>query len=180
MHKHPKKLSEETIHQNPWWSYKHDKYEKPNGEVGDYYYAETPGFVMVIPVLGDGKLVLTLQHRYLEEKQSIEFPKRGIASGESPLDTAKRELLEETGCIADELIKLGVFQPSNGLVKDTCHVYLAYVKEQRDLNTNDTGEMEILYRRPDEVDDMIRKNEIWDGQTLAAWAMVHHHFLHKE
>ena len=178
--KHLKKISEETIHQNPWWTYKHDKYEKPNGEEGDYYYCETPGNVMIIPVLNDGSLVLTLQQRYLREKQSIEFPCGGLLQDGSLLDAAKRELLEETGCTADEFIKIGEFEGVNGLVKDMCHVFLAYVDSQGEQQLDDTEEIEVLYRRPDEIDVMIRKNEIWDGQTLAAWALCHHEFLHKD
>ncbi|MBU2542616.1 NUDIX hydrolase [Patescibacteria group bacterium] len=179
MPKHLKKLSEETIHQNPWWAYKHDKYEKPNGEEGDYYYGETPGNVMIIPVLDDGRLVLILQQRYLREKQSIEFPCGGLLEGQSVLEAAERELLEETGYIADEYIKIGEFEGLNGLVKDMCHVFLAYVVEQKEQQLDDTEEIEVMYRRPDEIDTMIRKNEIWDGQTLASWAMVHHEFLHR-
>ena len=180
MPKHLKKISEETIHQNPWWTYKHDKYEKPNGEEGDYYYGETHGNAMIVPVLNDGRIVLILQHRYLREKQSIEFPCGGIGPEITVLDAAKQELLEETGCVADEFIKIGEFEALNGMVKDMCHVFLAYVEEQKEQQLDDTEEIQVLYRRPDEIDMMIRKNEIWDGQTLASWAMVHHEFLHKD
>ncbi len=180
MPKHLKKLSEEIINKNPWWTYKHDTYEKPNGEVGDYYYGETPGNAMIVPILDDGRMVLILQQRYLREKQSIEFPCGGTVLGESALETAKKELLQEAGCIADEYIKIGEFEGLNGLCKDMCSVFLAYVEEQKEQNLDDTEEIEIIYRRPDEIDQMIKKNEIWDGQTMAAWAMVHHEFLHKE
>lgn len=177
--RHLKKLSEEIIHKNPWWTYKHDTFEKANGEVGDYYYGETDGMVMVVPVLPDGKLVLGLQYRYLDDKGSVEFPGGGIKDGMSALETAKAELMEEVGCEADEYIKVGVFQGSNGLFKDLTHVFLAHITEQKEPQPDDTEDIEILYRRPDEVDEMIRKNEIWDGQTLGAWALVHHYFLHK-
>lgn len=180
MKKHPKKLSEEVIHKNPWWTYKHDTLEKPQGGTGDYYYGESNGVSMVIPVMPDGRLVLTLQHRYLEDKQSIEFPAGGIVDGMEPLETAEKELLEETGWTADDYVRLGVIQGSNGLFKDKCHIFLAYTLEQKEQNLDELEDIEVLYRRPDEVDEMVRKNEIWCGQTLAAWALVHHHFLHKE
>ncbi len=178
MPKHLKKLSEEILHENPWWKYKHDTYEKPNDEVGDYFYGETPGVVMIIPILEDGRLVLTLQHRYLVDKQSIEFPAGGIKSEMTTEESARQELLEETGCIPKEMIKIGTFEPSNGLIKDMCHVYLAHIATQEEQHLDDTEEIELLYRHPEEIDDMIRKNEIWDGQTMASWALVHHYFLH--
>ncbi|KKQ27292.1 MAG: hypothetical protein US42_C0011G0030 [Candidatus Magasanikbacteria bacterium GW2011_GWC2_37_14] len=179
MNKHLKKISEEILGENPWWKYKRDVYEKPNGEPGDFFYGETPGFSMVVPVLEDGRLVLIRQYRYLEDKECIGFPGGGIKSNQTPLDTAKAELLEETGCLAHEFVKIGMFQPSPGFVKDQVHIFLAEVDEMRHQELDDTEQIEILLRRPDEVDEMVHKNEIWDGQTMAAWAMVHHEFLHK-
>lgn len=176
MLKHLKKLSEEIVHKNPWWTYKHETYEKPNGEVGDYYYAETNGMVMIIPVMADGRIAMVVEYRYLEDRQSIEFPGGGIRPGVEPLDAVKEELLEETGLIADEFTKLGAFQPASGFVKDLSHVYIAQVSEQKEQKLQDTEQIEVIYRRPDEIENMIRNNDIWCGQTLAAWAMARNFF----
>ncbi len=170
-----KKLSEETIHHNPWWIYKHDTYEKPNGETGDYYYGETNGMVMVVPVLSDGRIMLTLQHRYLSDKQSIEFPAGGIQDGEEVVEAAKRELSEEAGGVAEEWVNIGVFEPSVGLAKDTAYVFLAYVDAMVPITPDETEDIEVLLRRPDEIERMIVTNEIWNGPTLAAWALVRNH-----
>lgn len=180
MPKHLKKISEEIIHENPWWQYKHDKYEMPNGQAGEYYYGETSGMVIVVPILDDERIILTLQYRYLEQRESIEFPGGGIGSEADVLESARQELLEETGCIADEFIKVGTFQSSSGLLRDKSHVFLAYIQECGVQQTDDSEEIEIMYRRPEEIDEMIRRNDIWDGQTMAAWALVHHNFLHKD
>jgi len=172
MPKRLKKISEETIQVNPWWVYKHDVFEKPNGQLGDYYYAETGGGVKVIPILPDGRIVMILQHRYLEDKQSIEFPSGGIEKGMDAGETARAELLEETGYLADEIIKIGTFQPDNGLIKNLIHVFIAQVSgEPKSQVLNDTEEIDVMYRRPDEIDDMIKRNDIWDGITIAAWTM---------
>jgi len=179
MPKRLKKLSEEVLHENPWWTYKHDTYELPNGDTGDYYYGETPGVVMIIPVMSDGRFVLTLQHRYLVDKQSIEFPAGGIPKGMRPLEAAKQELLEETGWIASEMVKVGEFEPANGYVKDHTHVYFATVVEQQAQQPDVTEEIEVIYRRADEVERMVQGNDIWDGQSMAAWSLVRHLF-HKQ
>jgi ADP-ribose pyrophosphatase len=172
MPKHlPQKFTEE-LHQNPWWTYKHDIYEKPNGEDGDYYYGETPGYTMTVPMLPDGRLLLTIQYRYLNQKQSIEFPGGGIKPGVEVETSTRLELKEETGYIADSLIKLGTFEPSSGLLKDQTHVFLAYVSEAGDQELDDTEEIELITRRPDEFQRMVQNGEIWCGQTLGAWALV--------
>lgn len=179
MPKHLKKLSEEVLHENPWYTYNHDTYEKPNGEEGHYYYTQTTGVSFIVPVMQDGRILLALQYRYLKEKQSIEFPAGSIGPEDSPLEGAKRELLEETGCTATEWMKIGTFEPANGYAKDTTHAFIAYVDAQGEQVLDDTEEIELLYRRPDEIEDMIRRGDIWDGQTLATWALVRHRFLEK-
>lgn len=172
-----KKISEEVIHQNPWWTYKHDKYEKPNGEEGDYYYGVLNGNAMIIPVLPDGRLIMVVQHRYISQKLSTEFPCGGRVGDDTFTEAAKKELLEETGCTATEFIKVGSFQGLNGVIDDECHVFIAHVDECAAQKLDDTEEIEVLYRRADEIDDMIRRNDIWDGQTMAAWALARSNFI---
>lgn len=156
----------------------HDVYEKPDGTHGDYYYALFGGMAMIIPVLEDGRIVLTLQHRYLADKQSIEFPGGGVDGDSSDvIETARRELQEETGCIATNFVKIGVIEPVIGYAKDTSHIYIAHVEEMIDPSPDSTEEFDILIRRADEVDRMVTANEIWHGQTLAAWALARNHLL---
>lgn len=180
MLKHLKKLSEKIIHKNPWWTYKHDRYEKPDGKEGDYYYGVTPGNVMLVPVLPDGRVVLIRQSRYLLGKESIEFPAGGISPGETAVEAAQKELLEETGYRASDFIKIGVFQGLIGMFDDLSHVFIAQVGEQSQQQLDDTEDIEVFYRRADEFDEMIRRNEIVDGQTLATWALVRHAFFKQE
>jgi len=169
-----KKISTEIIHQNSWWTYYHDKYILPNGQEGDYYYGETigSGCAMIVPVLDDGRLLLTKQHRYLRGKQSIEFPCGGIKAGEAPSETAIRELLEETGYRAGDMMKVGACDGLNGIFKDTCHVFIATeLKLVQPPQPDNSENFETIFRRLDEFEDVVNRGEIWDGQTLAAWAL---------
>lgn len=179
MSKRWKKLSEETISQNPFWKYKHGQFERPKTGIKDCYYGETDGSVLLVPVLADGRLVLVSRYRCLEEKMSVEFFCGRVEDGQTVLDAAKDELREKIGYTADELVSVGEFQPANGLLKDKTKVFLAEVENEIAPQLISADESEILYRRPDEVDEMVRKNEIWDGKTLAAWALAHFEFLHK-
>ncbi len=177
MPKQLKKISEEVVHENPWFLYKHDKYELPEGGEGDYYYAETNGAAIVVPVREDGRIVLVVQSRYLAEKQSIEFPAGSVLHGMEIVDTARAELREETGWEADEMQKIGVFAESNCYIKGMQHVFLTNVTEQHQQDPEPGEDIEVIYRRPDEIVDMIERGDIWCGNTLAAWALAQNYFL---
>lgn len=169
-----KKISSELIHANPWWEYKCDKFVLPSGKKMDYFFGETPGNVLIVPVLDDGRLVLVRQYRYLEEKTGIEFPGGGMGKDETPAVAAERELLEETGYKTDNLIKVGAFEPCMGLVRDLSHVFIAneLTQVQTPESNNEAEKTEVLIRRVDEFADMVKQGEIWDGQVLAVWAIV--------
>lgn len=178
--KHFKKLSEETIHKNPWWEYKHEVLEYPDGSPTDYYYGVGPNGVLIIPILADGRIVLLSQYRHLLESQQIEFPGGALDKDETPLDCAKRELLEETGCEAVELTNIGVFYPMLAGWKATTHVFLAEAETVAEPKPDQGEYLELLYRRPDEIEELARTNGITSGMTLAAWAMARSHFFNKE
>jgi len=174
-----KTLSSEIIDKNPFNEYKKDKFETEKGKKGEYYYIETNGASLVIPITDDGRLVLVSQYRYLKDKLSIEFPCGGIADKETPTEAVKRELMEETGYQAKEFIKVGNFESSNGLLKDDFHIYIGMELEKVSepvLEINGE-ELEVILRRPDEFEEMIRRGDIWDGQTLASWTLAREHIL---
>ncbi len=168
-----KKVSSAIIHKNPWCEYRCDKIIRSNGDEGEYCYIETRGNSMVVPVLDDGRLVLVRQYRYLSDKFSIEFPAGGIAVGEGPAEAAKRELLEESGYGTENLIKIGSFEPSNGIIKDMSHIFIASELEKiEEPKVDEFERTEVMIRRIDEFEDMIKRGEIWDGQVLATWALA--------
>lgn len=164
-----KKLTEEIVFRNQWWTYKRDAFELPSGKVGEYNYVSTNGSAMVIPVTGDGHFLLVNQYRYLLERESIEFPCGSVKEGATYEDTARLELQEETGYACGRLLLVGQFNPYNGVTNEMCNVYIA-----RDLRAvssvpDDTEEFEVLTVTADEIDDWIRRGRIWDGMTIAAW-----------
>jgi ADP-ribose pyrophosphatase len=176
--KHFKKLSEETIDKNPWWTYKKDVCEDTDGESHEHYYGDGPDCVLIIPILPDGRIALISQYRYITDGAQIEFPGGALDKDETPLDTAKRELREETGCEAEEMINIGKFYPMVAGWKSVAHVFLAEVNIVAEPNPDASEQIELLYRRPDEIDEMARTNNITSGMSLAAWAIARNHFAH--
>ncbi len=167
-----KKITESIVFRNPWWTYKQDAFELSSGKPGEYHYVHTNGSSMVVPVLGDGSLVLVNQYRYLMGKESIEFPCGSVKEGSNHDETARHELAEETGYSAKDLSKAGEFNPYNGVTNEMCHVYMARDLEYVGGTPDETEEFEIVRMTPAEIDERIRTGVIWDGMTIAAWVIA--------
>lgn len=95
-----------------------------SGVEGDYIVNECPDWVIVIAEKDDCFLMVK-QFRHGEQKLSIEFPGGVIDAGETPEQAAVRELKEETGATAKELVHLGSMNPNPALFANHFHVYLA-------------------------------------------------------
>ncbi len=169
--KKPETVSTDSIHKNPYWEYRLDKYTLPNGGHGEYHYVHTPGAVMVVAMNGGGKLVLVKQIRYLLKRESIEFPGGGVKS-EDFLLSAKDELAEEAGFGASDWKLVGEFDPYNGVADEICRVYLATGLNKTVKAKDPSEEFEILTLTPNDFQALVDKGEIWDGMTLAAWGLA--------
>jgi ADP-ribose pyrophosphatase len=170
--RHWKKLSEETVAKNPWWTYKKDLFSLPNGQPKAYHYVHTNGSSMVIPLCDDGRILLVNQYRYLVERESIEFPCGGVKDGTTYEETAQLELEEETGHAASRWNVVGEFNPYNGITNEMCRVFLAQQLRETAPRPEETEEFELLRKAPGEIDTMIQNQIIWDGMTLAAWCLA--------
>ncbi len=174
------KVNSTVLFKNPWWTYKCDHFtiEKDLGDdlAGEYHYVHTNGSSMVIPVTTSGKIILVNQYRYLCARESFEFPCGGVRNGNSFLETAHYELSEETGFDTKQMKNIGEFNPYNGVTDEICNLYLANELYPSAARPDETEEFELRYVDADEIDEMINKNLIWDGMTLAAWMLSRIHF----
>ncbi len=167
-----KQLSSKIVIKNPWWIHKQDEFQIPGGITGDYHYVHTNGASMIVPLTNEGKIILVNQYRYLCDKESIELPCGGVKDGKSYEEMAHIELVEETGYLSNNLQYAAEFNPYNGVTDEICRVFIARALIQSKAIPDSTEEFEILYKTPEEVDELIRSNTIWDGMTIAAWGLV--------
>jgi len=167
-------INSKTEIKNPYWQYNIDEYKQPNGNTGTYHYVDSRGSTMMIPEIKQDLYLLVRQYRYLNQKISIEFPGGGVCEGLDFLQNAKNELLEETGYDAKQIIEIGEFNPFNGVTNEICKIFL-----MKDLNylgaaPEDSEEFEFLQLSKTDIISHIKKREIWDGMTLAAWSLFAH------
>ncbi len=166
------KISEEVVYRNNHWIYKLDKFEIPNKAKGEYHYVHTNGSTLIIPLLPSGKLLFVNQFRYLINREAVEFPCGVLEPNLSPEENAQKELREETGYKATNLIYAGKFIPYSGVSDEICYVYIGTGLKASPLSPDATEEFELLEISINELEKQIETNRIEDGMTLAAWQIA--------
>jgi ADP-ribose pyrophosphatase len=143
-----------------------DRVRLPDGATATREYIEHPGAVMVVPVRDDGRYVMVRQYRYPLARVFLEFPAGKIDPGETPQDTARRELVEEVGYAATQWRRLGLIHPVISYSTERIEMWRAegLVPAQQKL---DPGEfLEIVTVGHDELLAEIDRGAITDAKTV--------------
>lgn len=128
---------------------------------------EHSGGVCIVPVDVNGIVYCVRQFRYPFMEEILELPAGKLEIGEYPEHCAVRELSEETGLIANNIISLGSIYPTPGYCSEELHLFLATDLKQGKAHP-DPGEFLSVERKPiKELIDMAYRNEIKDGKTIA-------------
>ncbi|MEW6701924.1 MAG: NUDIX hydrolase [Bacteroidota bacterium] len=128
-----------------------------------------PGGAVVVPLKGNGKIVMITQYRYPHNQVLLELPAGKLDKGEDPLQCARRELTEETGYSSNKFSKLGKIYTSPGFCSETLHIFLAQGLTPGN-HAREEGEegMEIVELTLDEIEEKIRNGEVVDAKTISA------------
>ena len=113
----------EYLFSNPWCSFRVDEVELPDGVRIGYGVLESGGFAAVVPVTGDGRVVLVRQWRQPVGGFTLELPGGGVEAGEDPREAVRRELREEAGYEAHDLVHMFTLHTSPGRSTEVCHLF---------------------------------------------------------
>jgi len=164
-----------TVYENAWIRVREDAVTRPDGRPGVYGVVEVrQPAVFVVPVTPQGEVVLVEVERYTTGQLSLEVPAGG-SDGQDPLTAGRRELLEETGLVADEWQELGPVWSLNGVSRAPGHVLLARdVRPAPDGGAvaadgqAEEGITGVQRRTWPQVVGLLRSGAITDGESVAA------------
>lgn len=168
-------ISSETVFQGHLLHVKRDTVRLPNGSEAGREYIVHPGAVLVAPVLENGNLVFERQFRYPLRQVFIELPAGKTDPFESPMQTGRRELLEETGYTASEWCYLAALHPCIGYSNEIIHIVLATGLQAGSHQRDHDESLEVFDMPLAEAMESMRRGEITDGKTMIALFWVEKH-----
>jgi 8-oxo-dGTP pyrophosphatase MutT (NUDIX family) len=162
-------LSKRKIYDNPWIDLTEYNVINPSGGKGIYGKVHFKNIAIgIIPIDEDLNIYLVGQYRFPLSQYSWEIPEGGGPVGIDILESAKRELKEETGLVAQEWTKLTNLHLSNSVTDEYGAIYMARKLTQEEAAPEETEQL-VVKRVPfDEVYQMVEKGTITDSVAIAA------------
>lgn len=156
--------------QAPWLSLRADTCETAEGLIIDpYYVLECPEWVHIIPFDAQNRILVTRQYRHGNGQITLEVPCGQIDPGETPLEAAKRELLEETGCTAQNYEAIGAYYANPARQNNRLHCFIAIEAEETQAPQFDQDEyIEHEFITPEELLGLIDTGEFVQAYHVAA------------
>ena len=170
-----KTIHEDTVFDaDPYLKVVKQVVELPDGlQVNDFYQVHLRSFVVVVPVLLNGKILTIRQYKHGPGKVSLTFPAGFQDDGEAPTDAVRRELLEETGYKAGSLTHLGEFVDNGNQRGCIGNFFIAHHCDQ--IAEPDSGDLEeMLLEEVDvsTIDHAMQTGDIPILHHASAWAMA--------
>lgn len=166
-------LSSEYISKHPYFTARRDAYKTSSGKVVDpYFLVELPPCVVVFPVTHEGGILMVNQYRHPVGEALWELPGGFIDQGETALQAAEREMMEETGYSFSEYHHLGSSCANPGVLTNTTQFFIALNGKRTGTQQLDANE-EILIREfsAAQVKVMLMQHEI--RQSLHALCLFY-------
>ncbi len=163
------RLSRKKIYDNPWITVREDQVLNPNGGKGIYGTVHFKNLAIgIVPVDKQQNTWLVGQYRYPLDEYSWEIPMGGGALEVDPLDSAKRELKEETGLTATSWERFLTLHTSNSVTDEVGYAYLATDLTQGPTEFEDSEDLQIRKLPLAEAFNMCLQGKITDSLSLAA------------
>jgi ADP-ribose pyrophosphatase len=149
-----------------------DEVRFPDGSVGELEMIRHPGASAIVPFLSDPsgpdpQILLIRQYRYAADGYLYEVPAGRLEAGEAPVDCARRELREETGCEAEHFDLMTSVYTTPGFTDEVIHLFLATGVTRGQSHREADEFMDVETMGLSRALGMIEHGEIRDAKTIA-------------
>ncbi|NLP41147.1 MAG: NUDIX hydrolase [Veillonellaceae bacterium] len=159
-------ISAEKIYDGKILKVHRDTVMLPNNREATREVVDHPGAVAVVPILDDGRIVLVKQFRYPIGKVTLEIPAGKLDNNEDPEECVARELREETGYVAKQMIKLTSIYTAPGFTNEIIHLYIARDLVKKEVCPDEDEFVDVEIYTPSDINTMINNSTITDAKTL--------------
>jgi len=165
--KQERTLSTERIYQGKIINLRLDTVEMPSGGKTKREIVEHDPCTAIVAIDSEKNVLLVRQYRKPVEKALLEIPAGGVEKGENPVDSARRELEEETGFTAERWEHLSVFYTSPGFCTESMHLYLATELKPAKRDADDDEDIELVKVPLKKSIELIASGEVCDAKSIA-------------
>lgn len=165
-------LSTKQVYRGRLLDVREDRVALPNGKEATREYIVHPGAVVVVPLLDNGDVLMVRQFRYPLRREFFELPAGKIDPGEDALLCGQRELLEETGFVADTWRMLATIHPCIGYSDERILIYLAQGLSEQGHRRDEDEFLDNVRMPLARAMDWLREGRLSDGKTMIGlfWA----------
>ena len=163
----PRLISSETAYSGRLFNVTLDKLEMDTGVTAYREIIRHPGAVAMVPVDGDGNLLLVTQYRHAAGRRLLELPAGTLEKGEEPIAAVSRELQEEVGFAPGKIEPLGGIFVAPGYTSEYIHIFLCTELSPSRLDADEDEDIEVEVRTPAAALAAIASGEICDGKSVA-------------
>lgn len=164
-----KVTSSEEKYTSPIFRVTHDHAVDSDGFEIERDIVQHKGSAVMMAVDDKNRILLVRQFRLPARQSMWELPAGRLDDGETPLQAAKRELIEETGYKAKRWDKLASFYPSPGYVSEKMTIFLATELTEGEAKPMEDERIEARWFKPKEVRDLIDGGKILDAKTIIGY-----------
>ncbi|MDN5216603.1 NUDIX hydrolase [Fulvivirgaceae bacterium BMA12] len=163
-----KKLSLKQIYDNPWITVEEYQVVNPRGGNGIYGKVRFKNKAIgIIPIDEGGNTWLVGQYRFTLDEYSWEIPMGGGPLDVPVLESARRELKEETGLTAEKWTKIMRIHTSNSVTDEEGFIFLAQSLTEGSPEFDETEDLKIIKLPFEEVYQMVMEGKITDSLSVA-------------